>query len=351
MFGSAGARMPVVVQGQVRGTLSRVHSTSGRHFLIAGLLLLTAFPAFAQRGGLPAPQGRVTDLAGVLSEPAKQQALTRIREVEAATTAEIGVATVPSLDGMGVEEYANRLFHEWGIGKRERDNGVLILVAPNDRKVRIEVGYGLEPILPDGLAGEIVRRDVLPQFRSNNYEAGILAAVNRVAEIVEKNETVTPEERRRLANANRDPHDPGPMLIVMLGSFAVVGAFAIGTALRSRSFIPLLFGVPFGVFPAAIGVTAFHASLPLFAGLGLFGAALGFILVGKLRGNDRWRYRSSDVRLRDSKGNWTMPVPDSSSSSSSSSWSSSDSSSSSSSSSDSGFGGGDSGGGGASGSW
>ena len=94
-----------------------------------------------------------------------------LRDVEQQTTAEIAVVTVPSLDGMTVEEYASRLFKAWGIGKKGRDNGVLVLVAPTEHKMRIEVGYGLEAVLPDGLAGQIVRTECLPRFKEGDYAA------------------------------------------------------------------------------------------------------------------------------------------------------------------------------------
>ena len=120
---------------------------------------------------LPKPIGAVNDFADVLTA-AQEQALTDLVEgVEDATTAEIAVATVTTLDGMTVEEYANRLFAEWGIGQRDQDNGVLILVAPGEREMRIEVGYGLEEILPDGLAGQIVQETFLPRFRSGRLRS------------------------------------------------------------------------------------------------------------------------------------------------------------------------------------
>ena len=81
-----------------------------------------------------------------------------------------------------IEEYANRLFADWGIGKKQKDNGVLLLVAPNEREVRIEVGYGLEGTIPDGLAGDIIRAQIIPQFKANNFPKGIgsgLDATNR----------------------------------------------------------------------------------------------------------------------------------------------------------------------------
>src|SRR5687768_7244828 len=115
------------------------------------------FGSQAAWAALPKMEGPVNDLAGVLAPEAEQAIKSRIRAVEAATTAEIAVVTVRSLEGETVETYANRLFNQWGIGKKGKDNGVLILAAIEDRKIRIEVGYGLEGTLPDGRCGQIIR--------------------------------------------------------------------------------------------------------------------------------------------------------------------------------------------------
>ncbi len=290
---------------------------------LSGLVVaLTAILSAA----LPAPQGVVTDLANVLGEPARQQATARIREVEQKTGAEIAVATVPSLDGMSVEEYGTKLFNEWGIGKKGSDNGVLILVAPADRRIRIEVGYGLEPILPDGLAGEIIRRDVLPQFRTESYEFGILAAVNRVAEIVEAQHVLTTQERARFLPAEpiNEVWTPFAILLTLLGAAATA---SIGIGLKSKDLSPLYFGVPTSIIATVLALRPpVNAPISYFV-VTLFGAwALAFALKPQRRGR------------------WIASARGSSSGSSGSSGGSSSSSGSS-------FGGGSSGGGGASGRW
>ena len=111
--------------------------------------------------------------------------------------------TVPSLEGIPVEDYAVRLFKEWGIGQAKQDNGVLVLVAPNEREMRIEVGYGLEGILPDGLAGQIIRDQFIPRFRDNDYNGGIRDGVARVVEIVEKQQVLTAEELAKFNEIGR----------------------------------------------------------------------------------------------------------------------------------------------------
>ncbi|MFQ5762753.1 MAG: TPM domain-containing protein, partial [Candidatus Bathyarchaeia archaeon] len=95
----------------------------------------------------PQPEGYVSDFAGVLTESTRNELENQISQIERQTSAEIAVVTVPSLEGRNVDEYAVSLFDKWRIGKKEKENGVRLLVAPGERKVRIEVGYGLEPIL------------------------------------------------------------------------------------------------------------------------------------------------------------------------------------------------------------
>ena len=128
--------------------------------MIALLVSATiARPAYSQ--DLPAHVGKVNDFAEVLEASQRSGLETQL---DRATSAEVAVVTVRTLGGHTVEEYATALFNAWGIGKQDRDNGVLILVAVDDRAMRIDVGYGLEGILPDGLAGSIIAR---PSCRSS----------------------------------------------------------------------------------------------------------------------------------------------------------------------------------------
>jgi uncharacterized protein len=152
--------------------------TQGRAILLflASWLIAAQNPLLAQ---FPAQTGYVNDFASVLDDAAEAYLETFLGTLERDTSAEVVVVTVASLEGMTIEEYANKLFADWGIGKALQDNGVLLLVAPRERAVRIEVGYGLEPILPDGLAGEIIRTEILPEFRGGNVPRGIGRGLNR----------------------------------------------------------------------------------------------------------------------------------------------------------------------------
>lgn len=296
-------------------------------------LLLPAALAAAQTS-LPKPSGRVTDLAELIDPSTEASIDQQLADLERRTSSEVAVATVRSLDGISIEEYANRLFKEWGIGQAKQDNGVLVLVAPNEREMRIEVGYGLEGVLPDGLAGQIIREDFTPRFRNNDYSGGIRAGVTRVVDVVEKHQVLTPEELAKFNESGGDDGEPPVWIIIpFMGLFVGIGFFMLGAGLKTKTGFPLLFGGFFGGMPLLMGLgivfwTAAFTLLPL---------AVAMAVLGYRKGKrSTWRGQGTPDH------GWIMGdnSSDSGSSSSSSSSSSSDS-----------FGGGSSGGGGASGRW
>ena len=117
----------------------------------------------------------VRDFAGVLSSTAKQTVENMAKELEEKTGAQLVVVLIETLQGASIEEYANTLFRQWGIGQREQNNGVLLLIAPNERESRIEVGYGLEGRLPDGKTGRIQDEYLIPYLMEGDYDSGIIA--------------------------------------------------------------------------------------------------------------------------------------------------------------------------------
>ncbi|MBP7057472.1 TPM domain-containing protein, partial [Candidatus Gracilibacteria bacterium] len=122
--------------------------------------------------------GYVNDFARILTTEQRNALETKVQDFERTTTNEIAVVTITSLGGDTIENYAVKLFEEWQIGKREEDNGVLLLVAKDDRKMRIEVGYGLEPVLPDATANHIIQTIMVPAFRQNDFYGGIDQSVD-----------------------------------------------------------------------------------------------------------------------------------------------------------------------------
>lgn len=300
--------------------------------LAAGLVLA--------QSGLPKPDGYVSDFAGVLDQPAEDALEARLAEVERKSSSEIAVAIVKSLDGMPVEEYANRMFKEWGVGQAKTDNGVLVVVAPDEREMRIEVGYGLEGVLPDGLAGEIRDAQFLPRFREDDYAGGITAGVNRLADIVERNQVLTPEELARFNESSDDA--PVYILVPFLGIFVAIGAFMVGVGFRTKAVFPILFGGFFAGLPMLMALLViFTATLFTLAPLALTMAVVGFRMGGRPSWRDAFRPPKGKGGGKGSGGGWVMGGGSGSSGSSSGGSSSSGSS----------FGGGSSGGGGASGRW
>lgn len=150
------------------------------------LLIALLFPSLAagQQQGLAPPTGYVNDRAGMFSPETVVRLETFLRDFERSDSTQIVVLTVPSLEGEPVETYALRVAEEWKIGQKGKDNGALLLVARDDRKIRIEVGYGLEGRLTDLLAGRIVDNEIAPRFKAGDFDAGVLAGVQAMAEAV-----------------------------------------------------------------------------------------------------------------------------------------------------------------------
>lgn len=149
-------------------------------FILALWLLFVAAAAHAQT--FPALGGRVVDGANLL-DPVREQAITeKLANLESTTGRQLVVATVPSLQDYPIEDYGYRLGRAWGIGTAADNDGAILLVAPNERKVRIEVGYGLEPILTDALSSIIIRETILPRFRDGDMPGGIMAGVDAIVE-------------------------------------------------------------------------------------------------------------------------------------------------------------------------
>src|SRR5579863_2040930 len=176
------------------------------------LLLLLCVPATrAEQVKNLKPQGYVNDFAGVLSAQAKDKLTALCAEVQEKTKAQIAIVTVSSLEGEPVEQYSIDLATAWGIGPQQKDRGVLILVAPNDRKYRVEVGYGLEGILPDGKVGGF-GREAVPFLRQNDYSGAALLMTQRVAQVIAADQRVTLDS---LSGAPPPPSEPDNSLFPM----------------------------------------------------------------------------------------------------------------------------------------
>jgi uncharacterized protein len=168
-------------------------------------LLLVCVPAtWTEQVKNLKPQGYVNDFAGVLSAEARDKLAALCAEVDQKAKAQIAVVTVSSLENESVEQYSFDLATQWGVGPKQKDRGVLILVAPNDHKYWTQVGYGLEPILPDGKVGGF-GREAVPFLRQNDYSGAVLLMTERVAQVIAEDQKVTLDS---LSGAPPPPPEP-----------------------------------------------------------------------------------------------------------------------------------------------
>jgi uncharacterized protein len=318
---------------------------TSRLFLLLATLLLVSVLAGAD---IPYMTGRITDNAQILSPETRRLLAERLKEHEDRTTNQIAVLTVPTIHSESIEEYAVDVFEEWKLGQKEKDNGILIIVVPNDRRMRIEVGYGLEPTLTDGMAGQIIQSIMTPRFKNGDFDGGISDGVNAIINVLGGAELPDMVDYNISVEKSDDfvfrGPDMGIMERILIGAFifGIIGLFTvIGIITPGMGWFLYFFLIPF------------WAMFPIFI-LGIKGAFICLItyliifpVTKLLFKNSDW-YRKAKKELR-TKGRTSIGGFNFSFRSSGGSWSSGSSSSSGGSSFSGG--GGSSGGGGASGSW
>jgi uncharacterized protein len=202
--------------------------------MIARLLILAAFlfavPALAQT--YPPLSGRVVDQANIL-EPEQEAALTqKLEALQNATTRQLVVATVASLEDRSIEEYGVGLGRAWGIGQSQANNGVILIVAPNERKMRIEVGYGMEGILTDALASQIIRNEITPRFRENDYPGGINAGVDAIVAQLQAPPEAAEARVRAAADAHRSRRGGGGSILTLIFWIVILVVIIIASIVR-----------------------------------------------------------------------------------------------------------------------
>ena len=181
--------------------------------LVTALVVALGLAVSAQKIADIRPQGFVTDLAGVVSPQTKSQLETLCAEVQQKTGAQIAVVTVNSLEGQSVEDYAADLYKRLGVGSKQSNRGVMLLLAPQERQYRIEVGYGLEPVINDARAGDI-GREMSPLLKRQDYSAAILLATTRLAQLIAADKGV--QLNGIPANRPRAPASATPWWLVLL---------------------------------------------------------------------------------------------------------------------------------------
>jgi uncharacterized protein len=313
-----------------------------KRLVVCGLIASSFYAAAAD---VPYLSGRVVDDAEILSAPARNRLNAALKAHEQRTTNQIAILTVPSIRGESVEEYALTVFEQWKLGQQDKDNGVLVVVVPNDRRMRIEVGYGLEGTLTDVAAARIIRNVMTPHFKAGDFDRGIEEGVSAIVDQLEGRAVSTAaavEDTRSSENSSGLQVPDLPLTErILFGAFifGIIGLFTIiGVVTPGIGWFLYLFLIPFwAMFPMAIVGT--EGALTL-----LVIYLVAFPLAKLMFARSPW-YEKAKLDLKTkghaSVGGFSLGRP----SSSSSSWSSSSSSSSFS------GGGGRSGGGGSSGSW
>lgn len=201
------------------------HSLLRRAALALAIVFAFAGAAFAAPT-FPQLTGRVVDDAHVLSPDVQAQLTQKLADLEQRTSRQLVVVTLPSLQGYEIEDYGYQLGRAWGIGQKKLNNGVLFIIAPNEHRTRIEVGYGLEPILTDALSSVILQERVLPKFKSGDMQGGIVAGTDA---IVQQLLLDAPAAKARVAEAEKqvkdqNSDDPFTAIFVFIVIMIVVGS-------------------------------------------------------------------------------------------------------------------------------
>lgn len=238
-------------------------------FLIVFLIgfFLVSFPVWAQ--DFPEPVGYVNDFAEIFSSSYRQSLEQELNDFENETTTEIAMVTIDSLEGGSIEDYAVRLFEQWQIGKKEKDNGILILISKEDRKIRIEVGYGLEPIITDGRAGRIIREQMRPAFREEDYDEGVRLAIGQIEDYIRSGEAPVGAEAVQEKASNILP-------LIIFGVFILT--YVSSFLARSKRFWPggVIGGAMGGILGLIIGTIL--SIFLLAASFAFFGLLFDYIL-------------------------------------------------------------------------
>jgi uncharacterized protein len=320
--------------------------------LLGAALLVLALAGLARAADVPYLTGRVVDNAELLAADAQDRIGSLLQEHEARTGNQIAVLTVSALEGDSIEEFSLKVFNAWKLGQKSKDNGVLLVVVPRERKMRIEVGYGLEGALTDVAASRIIRNVLAPLFKAGDFNAGVEGGVTAIIAQLEGREApaATAEPPTQPANSDSGPTafpDPDLPLTerILFGAFifGIIGLFTVlGVLTPGMGWFLYFFLIPFwAMFPIIVVGTG--------GALKLLVTYLVAFPVAKILVARRPWYKNAQRDLKTKGkahiGGFALGGGSGSSGSSGSSWSSSSSSGSYS------GGGGSSGGGGASGSW
>src|SRR5439155_2406497 len=238
-------------------------------FFFAGLvaLLVPTIFSFALALEVPPLRGRINDYAGMIQPDKARELEGRLSDFERDTGHQVAVLTIPSLKGDALEDFSIRVAENWKIGQKGFDNGAILLIVRDDHKLRIEVGYGLEGVLPDAIANRIITEVIVPRFRHNDYSGGIEAGVNSILQVT-KGEPL-PERSRTSTRSN------GTGVSSLLTALTLTAILALFIGMMQRRLIGGAFGGAVAGLVATLGSAA-GIGLVLVVAL-ILGAVLGAI--------------------------------------------------------------------------
>jgi len=257
-------------------------------YLLAGLLLLAVGTTGSAALEVPFLAGRVNDLADILSAESESRITSRLRALEEAEGAQIAVLTLPSLEGESLEDYSLRVAETWKLGRADADDGALLLIARDDRKMRFEVGYGLEPILTDAYSRRILDNVMRPRFRAGDFDGGVESAIDAAASLIEGNDILPPPSTSNTSGTER----PGCSLIFLVIALpfvlALVRAPGCGAWIFYIILMPFIHGIAgamFGPPAGVVGVAIWAVLFPVLRFvLGKFGGGSGPTIFGSTGG-------------------------------------------------------------------
>ncbi len=226
-----------------------------RLFASVALGVLTGLACAAD---VPMLSGRVVDNAELLSSGARERISAALKAHEDKTGNQVAVLTIPTLGDDNIEQYAVRVFENWKLGKKGKDNGALLVIVPKERKIRIETGYGLEGALPDVASSRVIRNVIAPNFKTNNFDKGVEEGVAAIVKQLEGNASDNPDAKdqsKDTASGFKAPDLPlGERILFGIFIFGIIGLFTIiGIMTPGMGWFLYFFLIPFwALFPIVV---------------------------------------------------------------------------------------------------
>ena len=255
-----------------------VATTLVRRIAASGMLLM--LPLIVNSTEIPFLAGHVNDTAGIISPETVTRLEALLKEHEDSTSNQVVVLTISDLEGEEIEQFSIKVVESWKLGRKGKDNGVLLLISRDDRKVRIEVGRGLEGDLPDITCGAIIRKEIVPRFKEGDYDGGVVAGVTAILGAIQGSYTADASDAAEGGLGTMGTIIAIVVFVTVVGVFTVLAAFSTGC----MTWFLYLFLIPFWfAFPTAIlGMRAGLITLGVYAvGFLLFRAWTGTTAAGK----------------------------------------------------------------------